>query len=123
MSLFPLNDITFRNWRIELKQTPRSVLEWPRSTYYFGPIIIQVDLIEPFIITGVFVGIDVTDMHEVQFDSIEQRSEFVHMLDQFPDQPPELPIDLEAVRNQVSEKKARDTDSRDREYETGKYKK
>ena len=42
-----------------------SKLEWPRGTYYFGPIIIHVNMIEPFIITGVFMGIDVADMHEV----------------------------------------------------------
>ena len=100
-----------------------SKLEWPRDTYYFGPIIIHVNMIEPFIITGVFMGIDVTDMHEVQFDSIEQRSEFVHMLDQFTDQYPKSIIDLEVARDLVSDKKARDKDSRDREYQIGKYKK
>jgi hypothetical protein len=98
-------------------------LEWPRDTYYFGPIIIHVNMIEPFIITGVFMGIDVTDMHEVQFDSTEQRSEFVHMLDQFPDQYPKSIIDLEFARNLVLDKKARDKDSRDHEYQIGKYKK
>ena len=98
-------------------------LEWPRDTYYFGPIIIHVNMIEPFIITGVFIGIDVTDMHEVQFDSIEQRSEFVHMLDQFPDQYPKSIIDLEVAKNVVLDKKTRDEDSRDFEYKIGKYKK
>ena len=69
------------------------------------------------------MGIDVTDMHEVQFDSIEQRSEFVHMLDQFPDQYPKSIIDLEFARNLVLDKKARDKDSRHHEYQIGKYKK
>lgn len=44
-----------------------SKLEWPRGRYYFGPIIITVDLIEPFIMSNIRIGIDPTDMHEIKY--------------------------------------------------------
>lgn len=69
-------------------------LKWPRDEYYFGPLIIRAQMIEPFVIPAVFIGLRPDIMHEIKFDSMEERADFVNALDTYQDSPVEVRRDL-----------------------------
>lgn len=73
--------------------------------------------------SNVRIGIDPTDMHKVEFASMEEASKFIHLLDNFPNSPliNERP-DMDRMKQLVEEKRLRDQDSYEFEIKTGKYK-
>jgi hypothetical protein len=78
------------------------MIRLPRGTYYYGPLIIQANIIEPFIITDVFIGISPTEMYKIDFDSMEKRAEFINMLEFYKDDPVENRIDFNIMREIVN---------------------
>lgn len=92
-------------------------MEMPRGRYRFGPLIVCVDLIEPFIMSNCRIGLSFDDMHNVTFDSMEQMSEFINMLDMYQDCYSKENYDYKELKQSVASKCIRDSIERKTEYQ------
>jgi len=84
-------------------------------------VTIQAQIIEPFIITGVFISIGHDEVHKVEFDNMYQAAEFIHMINFYKDCPSEWQFDktfgdFDTLRKIVADKAGHDEIDRRREY-------
>lgn len=86
-------------------------LEWPRDgQYIFGPLLVRVDLIEPFIMSNARIGLaaEPDKSFLITFESDKDMEDFIHIISLYPDQFPERSRSLDDLKAEVESRRAHD---------------